>query len=86
MERAVIVKGRVTDSRHIELDEPVEGMTGNVEITMRRVPTEESEEDVLDFLRRLPRGTRTKAEIDRYLEEERASWERPEGWPWKREP
>lgn len=86
MERAVIVKGRVVDSRHIELDEPVDEVSGSVEVTLRLVPAPvEEDEDILDFLARIPRGTRSKEEIDRYLREERDSWERPSGWPWERE-
>ena len=35
MERAVILKGRVTDDRHIELDESLGELTGPVEVTLR---------------------------------------------------
>ncbi|MDI7266548.1 MAG: hypothetical protein QME96_00965 [Myxococcota bacterium] len=83
MEHAVIVRGRMTDERHVELDEPVEEVDGAVEVTLRPVrEPSRPREDVLDFLARIPPGTRTKEEIDRYLREERDSWERPEGWPW----
>lgn len=87
MERTVVVRGRVVDNRHIELDEPVEEVSGAVEVTLRpaAAPVEEEDEDILDFLARITRGTRSKEEIDRYLHEERESWERPAGWPWDRE-
>jgi hypothetical protein len=78
MERAVIVKGRVTDDRHIELDESLGELTGPVEVTLRPAPAAEEEpEDILDFLAKLPGGTRTKEDIDRQIREERDSWERP---------
>lgn len=83
MDRAVIVKGRVTDERHIELDESIGGLTGPVEVIVRPVPVEAEEpEDILDFLASLPPGTRSKEDIDRQLGEERDSWARP----WDRKP
>ena len=33
--RAVTVRGRLSDPRHIELDEPVDNLTGAVEIVVR---------------------------------------------------
>ena len=78
MERAVILKGRVTDDRHIELDESLGDLKGTVEVTLRSVPTAEEEpEDILDFIARLPGGTRTKEDIDHQIREERDSWKRP---------
>ena len=45
---------------------------------MRTVPTAAEEpEDILDFLAKLPGGTRTKEDIDQQIREERDSWERP---------
>jgi hypothetical protein len=35
METAVIVRGRLSDSRHIELDEAVSGIEGEVEVVLR---------------------------------------------------
>jgi hypothetical protein len=83
MERAVIVTGRVTDSRHIELDEPVDGITGDVEVTVR--PLDRTQEDgatdiealmriVDEWRAKHPDQLRSKEDIDRYLAEERASW------------
>jgi hypothetical protein len=78
MEQAVIVKGRVTDDRHIELDDSLGKRTGPVEVNLRSVPTaEEGAEDILDFIARLPGGTRSKEDIDRQIRQERDSWERP---------
>jgi len=82
MEHAVIVRGRMTDERHIELNEPVDDVNGAVEVTVRQVSAAvKVEEDILDFLARIPRGTRTKEDIDHYLQGERDSWERPQDWP-----
>jgi hypothetical protein len=87
LERAVTVRGRVADFRHIEHGgEPVEGLAGPVEISVRRiVETPAAEEGMLAFLARILAGMRTRAEIDRSIEEERASWERPDGWAGRRD-
>jgi len=77
MERAVTVKGRITDDRHIELDESLGALTGPVEVTLRSMPTApEQDEDIVDFIARLPRGTRSKEDIDRQVREEHDSWKR----------
>jgi uncharacterized protein len=84
MERAVIVKGKVTDSRHIELDEPVEEITGDVEVTVRpldRTP-DEGATDIEAIVRiqdewraKHPDRLRSKEDIDRFLAEEREAGE-----------
>lgn len=75
MERAIIVKGRLNGPRRIDLDEPVEEVTGEVEIVVRSVePKAAPKRDVFDVLRSLPPGTRTKEDIDRQIAEERDSW------------
>jgi hypothetical protein len=38
MERAIVVKGTLSDPTHIELDEPVNELQGPVEVVVRRVP------------------------------------------------
>jgi hypothetical protein len=38
MERAIIVRGKLSDPRHIELDEPVTEVQGTVEVVVRPVP------------------------------------------------
>jgi hypothetical protein len=93
MENAIIVRGKLIDDRHIELDEPIDELSGPVEIMVREAPGEPRSTDVDGLLRieeewraKNRDKLRSKEEIDRYLEEERDSWERPEGWPWKREP
>lgn len=39
MPRAVVVRGRISDPRHVELDEPVTGWRGPVEVTLRALTT-----------------------------------------------
>ena len=77
MERSVIVRGRLADRQHIELDEPMSDIDGEVEVVVRALPRAKatSEESIFDFIARLPPGTRTKADIDRQIEEERDRWE-----------
>ncbi len=76
MERAIVVRGRLADSQHIELDEPVTELEGPVEVVLRAVPhrSEGEEEDIFDFIAKLPPGTRSKENIDRQIREERDSW------------
>ncbi len=76
MERAVLVRGRLADCQHIELDEPVTEMEGPVEVEIRPLPAraEGEEEDIFDFIAQLPPGTRSKEDIDRQIREERESW------------
>jgi len=79
MERAIVVRGRLADSRHVELDEPVTEMKGPVEVVLRPLPerAEGEEEDIFDFIAKLPLGTRSKEDIDRQIREERESWGDP---------
>ncbi|MFQ5668219.1 MAG: hypothetical protein ACE5I7_17550 [Candidatus Binatia bacterium] len=76
MERAIVVRGKLADAQHIELDEPVTELEGPVEVVLRRVPaeTEGQEEDIFDFIAKLPPGTRSKEDIDRQIRKERESW------------
>jgi hypothetical protein len=37
MERAVVVRGHLSDPRHIDLDEPVSDIRGAVEVTLRPI-------------------------------------------------
>lgn len=76
MENAVIVRGRMADSRHIELAEPVPGMEGEVEIVLRSVPSarEPNAPDVFDVIASLSPGARSKAEIDQQIADERDAW------------
>jgi hypothetical protein len=76
MQKPITVRGRLTDPRRIELDEPLKDVTGEVEVIVRPVePTvEKAAQDIFDFLRSLPAGTRSKEDIDRQIADERDSW------------
>jgi hypothetical protein len=76
METAIILRGRIADPHHIELDEPVEGLTGTVEVMLRAVGTspDVAVQDVFDLIASLTPGSRSKDEIDRQIADERASW------------
>lgn len=75
MERAIIVRGRLSGPRRIDLDEPVDEVTGEVEVFVRPVQAEPAaKRDLFEVLRSLPPGTRTKEDIDRQIAEERDSW------------
>lgn len=61
--------------RLIELDEQVDDLEGEVEVVLRAAPDATPRPpDILDVIAALPAGTRTKAEIDRELAEDRAGW------------
>ncbi len=77
MQRAIVLRGRLSDPRHIELDEPVEEMHGRVEVTLRPVAREEGpHRDVAEVIASLRGGTRSKEEIDAQLASERDWGER----------
>jgi len=73
METALIVRGRISNARHIELDEAVPGVDGEVEVALRRVSASEQPGtvDVLELIAACAPGTRSKAAIDRQVAEER---------------
>jgi hypothetical protein len=74
MERGVVVRGRL-HGRHIELDEQVEDLDGEVEVLVRAVPAATPKPpDVLDVIGSLPAGRRTKADIDQQVADARAGW------------
>lgn len=76
MNRTVIVSGKLSDSRHVELDEPVTDLEGPVEVVLRRIvpETEGCGGDIFDFVAELGPGTRSKEDIDQQIREERKSW------------
>lgn len=74
MRWSVVTRGRLSDSRHIELAEPIDGVGEEVEVVIRPIPPY-SGKDVFDVIARLAVGSRVKADIDREIREERASWE-----------
>ncbi len=76
MQNAIVVKGRLVGPQNVELDEPLTGAKGDVEVIVRMGADSglHQIESVFDFLRRLPPGTQGREEIDRRLREERAAW------------
>jgi hypothetical protein len=76
METALILRGRLSDPRHIELDEAVAGIEGEVEVVLRAVvvPSPPDVVDVFDLISAVAPGTRTKDDIDRQLAEDRGAW------------
>ncbi len=76
MRRAIIVRGRLSGPRRIDLDEAVDEVTGEVEVVVRVIePAQEPpRRKLLDVIRSLPPGTRSKEDIERQIAEERASW------------
>lgn len=76
MQRAIIVRGRLSGPRRIDLDEGVDELTGEVEVVVRSIESKEAKpaQDVFEFIRSLPPGTRSKEDIDRQIAEERDSW------------
>jgi hypothetical protein len=76
MARAVVVTGKLSDVRHIELDEPVTEIEGAVEVVLRPRKTTPAGKtgSIFDLIARLPGGTRSKEDIDRQTREERESW------------
>jgi hypothetical protein len=74
MERGVVVRGRL-HGRHIELDEQLEDLDGEVEVFVRAVQGATPDPpDVLDVIAALPPGERSKADIDQQVADERAGW------------
>ena len=76
MERGVVVRGRL-HGRHIDLDEALDQLDGEVEVVVRSVSAAHGTvADMLALIATFPPGTRTKDDIDRQIAEERASWDR----------
>lgn len=75
METALILRGRLSDSTHIELDEPVTGLDGEVEVVVRRVTASPAEAvDVFELIAACPPGSRSREEIDAQVATDRDSW------------
>lgn len=76
MERGVVVRGRL-HGRHIDLDEAVDALDGEVEVTVRPFAGAQwTVADMLALVATFSAGTRTKEDIDRQVAAEHASWDR----------
>ena len=73
MSRSIIARGKISDPRHIELAEPVRDIHGEVEVLIRPLPNGDTE-DVFDIIAVFAPGSRSKADIDQQVHEERSSW------------
>jgi hypothetical protein len=73
MERGVVVRGMLR-GRHIELDERVDELDGEVEVFLRSVGATPRPPDVLEVTATMPPGTRSKDDVDSQLAEDRAGW------------
>jgi hypothetical protein len=77
MSRTVVVKGHVVGDTTVELEEAVPGASSEVEVVLRIPHEQTGRADRLgEVLRSLPPGTRSKDDIDRQIDEDRATWDR----------
>jgi hypothetical protein len=77
MQSAIVIRGRLIGPTNVELDEPVSDLAADVEVIVRPRPANEHSApnaNILDFLRQLPPGTRTREDIDAQIREEREGW------------
>ena len=76
MQKALVIKGRLTGPRSVELDQPVTGAKAEVEVLVQPLNATPAPngETISQFLRRLPAGKRSKQDIDRQVQDERGSW------------
>ncbi|MBI2838411.1 MAG: hypothetical protein HYX75_08860 [Acidobacteria bacterium] len=75
MEKAVIVRGRLSDPQHVELDEPVTEIDGDVEVVLKSASAPRSgTTDIFDLIAGLRAGSRSKEDIDNQVHEERSTW------------
>jgi hypothetical protein len=76
--KELVIRGRLEDSRHIELAEPVVELHGDVVVKLSPAEKQDAQqENIFDLIASLPPGTRTKEDIDAQIAEERASWGEP---------
>ena len=83
MDKALIIRGRLTGPKSIELEEPISQATERLEVILRAGDQLAANGSVVDFLRALPPGQRSKADIDRELHGDRDNWDRNGGVPSK---
>lgn len=74
MTQPVRVRGRLK-GRHIELESTIERLEGDVEVLVQAAPARRSTPDVLEVIAGLSQGSRSKANIDQQLADERESWQ-----------
>jgi hypothetical protein len=69
MKTPYIIRGHLSDSRHVELDEPVSELNSEVEVLVRPpiINASGARHDIFDLIRALKPGKRTKEEIDQQV-------------------
>jgi hypothetical protein len=77
MANTITVKGRLTGPTTVELLEPVDSPPedGFVEVVLRSHAAPSTMLKLLEHLKSLPPGSRTREDIDAQIREERDSWE-----------
>ena len=76
MQNAIVIGGRLVGPRNVQLDEPVTDLHARVEVIVRSDQSQQlKEQNLAEFLRGLPAGTRGRKDIDEQLRSERADWE-----------
>jgi hypothetical protein len=74
MRRNIVARGKFSDPKHIELTSPVPEIRGEVEVIIRQLP-KPGNPDVFEVIGASSPGSRSKAEIDGQIHEERSSWD-----------
>ncbi len=82
MTQAYVLTGQLSDSRSLVLDEPVPLNNGRVQVTVQAIMQKKSKQSHDEILSRIHARMKarghvppTKEEVDRYIEEERNSWD-----------
>lgn len=73
MSRRVLVDGRVTGERTVEVKEALPERLTGVEVVLHVPEPPTALQDWIDFFASLPPGMRSKEDIDRQIEEDRSS-------------
>ncbi len=72
---SIIRKGTLVSPQIVKLDEPAQGVAADVEIILHVVSESvRDEETIFDYVARITPGTKSRAELDAQLAEERAAW------------
>ncbi len=76
MRKAIVVRGRVSNARHIELDEPIDSTwkKGQLVVLPEDDAATPTRTDVFELIAHLPSGSRTQADIDQQLRQDRDGW------------
>jgi len=76
MKDAVVIKGKLTGPKSVELEQPVTGAKTEVEVLVHPLSdtARANGETVSQFLRRLPPGHLTRQQLDQQIQDERSAW------------